>query len=259
MNQLKDKLAILLEDRGWSLKELSDKSDISYEVLRNIMYSKTDDIKAFKILKPIAEAFNVTTDFLLGITTYPKDEMELLRNFRKSSSHGKQFILSMSKFESAYTEFENQQIDIKEIDCYMPEVTEKTDGNRKILYYVPCLEPTGLFQDGVLYDTSIKTRIKTHLKDVFMAFKIPNDSLADTYYKGDIILLQHRRPQVGEIAIYYKDNYIYIRQYGRDETRHILHSLNINNEDIILSNAEMKEYKVLGTCIYVPRKTKEPQ
>ena len=58
----------------------------------------------------------------------------------------------MSKFESAYTEFENQQIDIKEIDCYSPEVTEKSEGDREILYYVPCLEPTGIFKDGVLYE-----------------------------------------------------------------------------------------------------------
>ena len=212
MKEFSSKVLELLGNKGWSLKQLSDKTDIPYETLRNIIYDKTDDIKAFKIVKPLALALEVTTDYLLGITTYPEIEKQLLCNYRKASSHGKQFIFAMSKFESAYTEFENQQIDIKEIECYSPEVTEQSEGDRKILYYVPCLEPTGQFRDGVLYDTSIKTRIKTHLKDVFMAVKIPNDSLADTYYKGDILLLQQRRPEVGEIAIFHKDDHIYIRQ-----------------------------------------------
>lgn len=252
-NIIKERLVSVLHNRDWSVSDLADKCDIPLDTLKNVYYGRSDNPK-LETLIAIADALDVSIDFLVGRTNYAKDEMEILKNYRKSSSHGKQFILSMSKFESKYTEFENTQKNIKEIDCYCPQVSEENIGDNKIKYYIPCLEPTGLFKDGVLYDTSIKTRISTHLNNVFMAVKIPNDSLADTYYKGDIVLLEQRRPNVGEIAIYHKDNYIYIRQYGRDENRHILHSLNINNKDIILTNAEMQQYKVVGTCIYIHRK-----
>lgn len=239
-----------------SIAELAKKSDISTNTVNNLYYEKIDNPR-IETLITICDALDISVDYLVGRKKYAEDELEIIKNYRQMSSHGKQFVLAMSKFEKNYTDFENKQKNKNTVDCYIPKVIENNnDDEQKIKYYIPCLEPTGLFKDGVLYDTSIKTQITTHLDNVFMAVKVPNDSLADTYYKGDIVFVEQRRPNVGEIAIYHKDNYIYIRQYGRDEAnnKHILHSLNINNKDIVLSNSEMSQYSVLGTCIYIDRK-----
>ena len=200
----------------------------------------------------LADAFNVSLDFLVGRINYATEELELLRNYRKCSNHGKRFVQAMATFESSYSRFENEQICTRELDCYLPKPT--TEGLSDEAVVIPCLEPTGSFRDGILYDTSIKTKLKTHLKNAFIAFKIPNDALAHTYYKDDIVFLEKRRPNVGEIAMFHKDNFIYIRQYQKDGSKHILRSLNINSEDIILNSSEFSQFFVVGTCMYLYRR-----
>lgn len=256
-NTIKERLFEVLTNRDWSVTELAEKTNLPLDTIKSIYYGRTNNPK-LETLVAIANALNVSIDFLIGRTNYAQDEIELLKNYRQMSSRGKEFVKAMAQFERKYTEFEDEQDCKYEVPCYLPEVIAKD--KEEIKYHVPSLEPTGLFKDGVLYDTSIKTVIKTHLENVFMAVKIPNDSLANTYFKGDIIFLERRRPNIGEIAIYHKDNHIYIRQYDRNEStgKHILRSLNINNKDIVLNNSEMSQYSTVGTCIYVYRKTEEP-
>lgn len=251
-NIIKEQIMKLINSREWTIVELSEKSNVPLNTLKNILYGRTINTK-IETLMAIAEAFDVSVDFLIGRKKYAEEEMTLLRNYRKMSSHGQKFVLAMSEFEKNYTLFEEEQLAEYEINCYIPEVATE---DSKIKYIVPCLEPTGSFKDGILYDTSVKTRIKTHLKNAFMAVKIPNDALANTYFTNDIVFLERRIPEIGEIAIYHKDNYIYIRKYGKDKNtnKHILHSLNINNEDIFLTNSEMSQYSVVGTCFYIYRK-----
>lgn len=254
--KISNNLQRILNNTNMSIGDLTKKCNAPIDTVKKIYYGTTDNPR-LETLIAICDALDISVDYLVGRRKYAEDELEIIKNYRQMSSHGKHFVLAMSKFEKNYTDFENKQKNKNTVDCYIPKVIENNnDDEQKIKYYIPCLEPTGLFKDGVLYDTSIKTKITTHLDNVFMAVKVPNDSLADTYYKGDIVFVEQRRPNVGEIAIYHKDNYIYIRQYGRDDVnnKHILHALNINNKDIVLSNSEMSHYSVLGTCIYIDRK-----
>ena len=232
--------------------ELSKKSGVSVETIKNIIDERTGNPK-IETLYAICDALDISIDLLTGRSNYAKDELQLLKNYRQCSSHGKRFVMSMSTFESNYSKFENEQKCINEIDLYLPKEIELSEETIDI----PCLEPTGVFKDGVLYDTSIKTRIKTHLKNAFMAFKLPNDSLAHTYYKDDIIFLEKRHPNIGENAVFHKDNNIFIRQYNREGNKFILRSLNINSEDIILNASEYSKYSIVGTCMYLYRKNDE--
>lgn len=252
MQELIRKINEILDNRNWSLSDLADNvPEITYETLRSIMYHRTDDIKGFKVLVPLAKTLGVTTDYLLGVTTYPEEEFKLLKNYRNCSSHGKNFIMAISTFESDFTRFENTQNFNNEVDLYEP-IPNDTSSTIEI----PCLEPTGFFKDGIVYDTSIKTRLKTYLKDAFMAIKIPNDTLAHTYYQNDIIFLRKGNPTIGEIAVFHKDNIIYIRQYKKEDNKYILRSLSNDSEDLILSSSEYSKYKIVGTCISVYRKNK---
>ena len=254
-NIIKEQIFKLLNAKGLSVlafaQKCNEEHELSIDTVKSICYGRINNPK-LETLVILADMLNVSIDFLIGRKTYAEEELRLLRNYRCMSSHGKKFVQAMATFEKNFTDFEEEQEYNNEVDCYLPEV--KIDN--EIKYVLPCLEPTGVFKDGVLYDTSIKTRIKTHLTNVYMALKIPNDSLANTYFKGDIVFVEERRPNIGEIAIYHKGNHIYIRKYNKDETtgKHILKSLNINNKDIILSSSEMAEYNTLGTCIYIRRK-----
>lgn len=255
MQELIRKINEIINNRDWTLADLADAvPEIPYETLRNIMYHKTDDIKAFKTLIPLARALGVTTDYLLGVTTYPEEEFRLLKNYRNCSSHGKHFVMAMSTFESDFSRFENTQNFNNEIDFYEPKPVDVSS-----TIEIPCLEPTGYFKDGIFYDTSIKTRLKTYLKNVFMAIKIPNDSLAHTYYQNDILFLSKRNPTIGEIAVFHKDDTIYIRQFKKDGNKYILRSLSIDSEDLILSAAEYSKYSIVGTCTSIYRKTKKEE
>lgn len=251
-NIIKDMLIQLLANKKWNVTKLSDISNVPFETVKNLYYGKIDNPRLETIVA-IADALDVSVDFLIGRTNYAKDELELLKNYRQCSSHGKHFVMSMSTFESNYSKFENEQKCTNEIDLYLPKEMELSEETIDI----PCLEPTGVFKDGVLYDTSIKTRIKTHLKNAFMAFKLPNDSLAHTYYKDDIIFLEKRHPNIGEIAVFHKDNNIFIRQYNREGNKFVLRSLNINSDDIILNTSEFQKYTIVGTCMYLYRKNDE--
>lgn len=252
MKELGRKIARLLEVKGWTISDLSSATNIPYETLKNIIYDRSDDIKSFRTLKPLAIALNVTSDFLIGITNYPEKELNILRKYRQSSNHGQKFIEAMADFESNYTKFENKQICTKEVECFIPQPEKENLDENAIV--IPCLELTGSFKDGILYDTSIKRIVKTHLQNAFMSLLIPNDTLANTYYKDDIVFLERRRPSDGEIAMFHKDNYMYIRQYKKEGNKHILRSLNINTDDIVLNSSEFSQYSVVGTCIYIYRR-----
>ena len=250
-NIVKEKMTLLLNNLNWSLTKLADKSDLSYDTIKNLYYGRIENPK-IETLISLADAFNVSLDFLTGRINYATEELELLRNYRKCSNHGKRFVQAMATFESSYSRFENEQICTRELDCYLPKPTTEELSDEAVV--IPCLEPTGNFRDGILYDTSIKTKLKTHLKNAFIAFKIPNDALAHTYYKDDIVFLEKRRPNIGEIAMFHKDNFIYIRQYQKEGNKHILRSLNINSEDIILNSSEFSQFYVVGTCMYLYRR-----
>lgn len=253
-NIIKQNLLAILANRGWSVlyfaQKCNEEYDVSIDTVKSVCYGRISNPK-LETLIAMANILDVSIDFLVGRTEYAKDELEILKNYRQLSSHGKQFIQAMSLFEKNYTQYEEEQEELYEVPCYLPEVATQDE---EIKYILPCLAPTGLFKDGVLYDTSIKTVVKTHIENAYIAFKVPNESLNPTYFKGDIIFVEKRIPFDGEIAIYQKGNHVFIRKYNKTENKHILESLNINNKDIVLSNSEYSEYTIIGTCIYIYRK-----
>lgn len=221
-------------------------AEIPAETIKKIYYGTTENPKIDTIYE-ICDALNISIDYLVGLKKYDNSELNLLTNFRKSSKHGKEFLLTMSEFEMQYTNFENEQEKTHEIDCMLPKGTYKKEK------YVTCMEPTGKFKDGVLFDTGIFTKIPTHLDSAFMAIKIPNNYLLPTYAKDDIVFMEKRNPEFGETAVFQKDNYIFIRQFNYDaiNRKFVLKSLNINSDDLVLDNLD--NYTIKGTLMYIDR------
>ena len=234
MNQtISNKLKEALSLKNISINKLAEMSNVPIETIKNIYYGRNKNTR-IETLYAICEALDVGLDYLTGFKKYHLNDLKLLEKYNKASNHGKEFITSILDFECLYTEFENNQ-----------------KHNRK----VPCLEPTGSFNDGVLYDTCVTSEVETYLKNVYMAIKIPTNSYLPTYAKGDIVFLEKRIPQSGEIAVFYKDNLCYFRQfiYHESTKEYILKSLSIQSTDIVLKS--LKDYHILGTFISIDRTT----
>lgn len=234
---MKDRISANLKEvmkkKNIDINSLSEKSNIPLETIKNIYYGKTAHPKIDTIYS-ICETLHISIDYLTGLNKYSKDDLKLLYFYSNASQHGRSYIMNIAKFEYLYTKFENQQEDI---------------------YDIPLLIPTGYFKDGMLYDTCIEKTIKTHLQKAYMAFKITMHDFAPVYCKNDIIYLSDRNPVSGEIAVFYKDNKVYFRQYIEENGKYILKALNNKGKDFVLD--EMNEYAVLGTCIYIDRKSKK--
>ena len=218
-----------------TLTELIHKCDIPAETIKNIYYGKTDNPR-LETLIAICDAIDISIDYLVDRKHYEKDEIELLKHYKIASSHGKAFIQEMAKHEAYYTNYENQQTHERSIVC---------------------VEPTGDFQNGVLWDSCKISRITTYLPQVFFGFKIPTHAFLPTYAQGDILLIEHRLPKEGENAVFYKDNKVYVRNFlhSRETGFFTLKAISMDAQDIVIKN--LKEFHIVGTIIIPDRATKQ--
>lgn len=215
--------------------ELANKSNLSIDTVKSIYYGRTDEIKS-KSLIAICDALNISTDYLLGRSFFNKDEIELIKNYRNSSYHGKCLGQEIFKHESDYTKFENKQ-DFK--------------------YRITCVEPTGFFENGVLWDSCIISTTETYDPSICFAFKIPTNKFIPTYTKNEILYIQHRVPEEGENALFYKDNMLYIRKlkYDEEHKKYVLRALSIGSTDI--KEKSLANYHIIGTVIAPKRATRD--
>lgn len=232
-NIIKEQLFLLLENKNWSLQKLAQKASLSLDTVKSIYYGRNDNPK-LETMVAMADALDVSVDFLIGRKIFAKDEYNLLKNYRLSSNHGKQFVQEMAKYEAFYTDYENQQTHERSIVC---------------------VEPTGYFQNGILWDSCKVSRVTTYLPQVYFAFRIPTYAFLPTYAQGEVLLVEHRLPKEGENAIFYKDNKVYVRNflYSKDTGFFTLKAISMDAQDLVVKN--LKEYQIIGTIIIPDRAT----
>lgn len=230
---IKERLVLLLENKRMTLVELAQKANLSLDTVKSIYYGRNDNPK-LETLIAIADALDVSIDYLIGRKEYAKDELNLLRNYRLSSNHGKQFVQEMAKYEAFYTDFENSQTHERSIVC---------------------VEPTGYFQNGILWDSCKVSRVTTYLPQIYFAFRIPTHAFLPTYAQGEVLLVEHRLPKEGENAIFYKDNKVYVRNflYSKETGFFTLKAISMDAQDLIVKN--LKDFQIIGTIIIPNRAT----
>lgn len=76
-NIVKSRLAILLDITGWGLQELANKSDLPYDTVKNLYYGRIDNPR-IETLICIADAFNISLDYLVGRIDYAENGIKHL-------------------------------------------------------------------------------------------------------------------------------------------------------------------------------------
>lgn len=232
---ISEKIIALLNAENKKLIDFYNSCDVATTTLKKIIYKKvkSQNVSVGTLLK-IAKSLGVSPGYLTGTIEYSQDLKVLLTNYLNSSNHGKAFIQEMAKHEAKLTEFENSQ-----------------EYTRKIM----CIEPTGDFQNGILWDTCKIDYVTTYLPEVCFAFRIPSHAFATAYSIGDELLLEHRFPKVGENAIFYKGNRVYVRRFNYiSKTKtYILEAITINAKTI--TTQKITDYDLIGTIISPKRTT----
>lgn len=219
-----ERLRQLTNEKGWSIQQLAEISDLPLETVRNVYYGKTTDPKISTVMK-LSQAFQLSVNCFMGQCNHTPQERILLRNYRACNTHGKSIIEFISKYEASVIN------------------TERTSTNK---HRVPCLVPHGDIRKGIIYETCTTVDYETSVAEAFVGIQMNTNDFAPTYCKGDIILFENRFPNSGEYAAFFKDGRAFIREFLEEGGRYRLRCLHNMGEDIILKR--MNDIEYIGTC-----------
>lgn len=224
-----ERLRQLTNEKGWSLQQLAEISDLPLETVRNIYYGKTPDPKISTVMK-LANSFNLTVNCLMGQCSHTPQERAILINYRSCGKHGKSVIELIAKYEAS---------------------AMKNERDRAETHMIPCIIPQGTVSNGVVFELCETVELETKSTNAYIAVRMVSNDMAPTYCKGDILLFENRFPEPGEKAAFYKGDRIYIRKFCDEGDHYRLQCLHKQGEDIILKR--MDEIDYIGTCIDVMR------
>lgn len=224
-----ERLRQLTNEKGWSLQQLAEISDLPLETVRNIYYGKTPDPKISTVMK-LANSFNLTVNCLMGQCSHTPQERAILINYRSCGKHGKSIIELISRYEAK---------------------AMKKEREKEGRHMIPCIVPEGTVSHGIIYDMCETMEIETDVKEAYIAIRMVSNDLAPTYCKDDVLLFENRFPMNGEKAAFYKGDRIYIRKFLEEGNGYRLKCLHSQDEDIILRRMDEVDY--IGTCVDVVR------
>lgn len=185
----------------------------------------------------LANAFNVSVDYLLGVSVQGKSdkdvplnkqEQNLLNQFRKLDRHGKRAVEMLCRIEGNRAEESTGQIKRAEVqkpkkpNRYIPKfLTPSAAG-----YSVP-LENEDF--EMLLVDDSVP-------QDADFAVRIQGDSMAPYIKDGDTVYVKRDcKLSVGDVGIFSVDGAMYCKQYYPDGE---------GNLTLLSANRELKEADV---------------
>lgn len=226
-NMISARIKDLMNEKGWSLQQLADISDLPMETVRNVYYGKTNDPKISTVMK-LAKAFNLSVNCLMGQCPHTPQERIILQNYRACGPHGKSLIEFIAKYEAGAIKSERN-------------ATEK--------HKIPCLVPHGDIHKGIVYETCQTIEVETSIPEAFVGIRMTNNDLAPAYCRDDIILFENRFPHDGERAAFFKNGRAYIREFVEEDKQYRLKCLHNHGEDILVKRMDEIEY--IGTCIGV--------
>lgn len=232
-----NRIYYLLELNHWSVKTLSDKSNIPYETLKKLLARKIENTSIHNIIK-IASAFHCNIDDLVG--SYgnlhePPTSMSL-----NSATAG----CIHTRFLWKY---------FNEIDHSLDHCSIYTANT-----CIPLIDPVSSNLTSALNDTSkldildITSYPKEIKQEVEYGILISSHCYHPTYYNKDILLVSRKRyPLPGENAILLHHGEIYIRSLTQTREHIILKSVNGIGADIIIR--DFSEWTVWGYVVGVHR------
>ena len=204
-----ERLSKLRKEKGLSRVAFAEKIGIPQTTLRN--YESDIREPGHNFLIQMAKEFNVSTDYLLGLTDTLQvanpnfkttlDEQDHIKKYRDLDSHGKKVV------DVVLDEEYNRILSYEE--------TQDNSNEYFIAYYdLPASAGTGAFLHT---DTTQKLKVPetpTTLRADF-AIRVSGDSMEPKYYDGDILLVEETPDiEIGQIRIFVLNGTGYVKKKG---------------------------------------------
>lgn len=219
----------LLELNHWSVKTLSDKSDIPYETLKKLLSRKIENTSIHNIIK-IASAFHCNIDDLVG-------------------SYGEPVDSPIS--ESIHTKFFRKYFN--EIDISLNTCSMKTKSSCiPLINPTVCSLTTALKFSSELDMLDISSYPAQIIQEVEYGIVISSFCYHPAYYNHDILLISQKRfPLPGETAIFLHHGELYIRIFSPARGHIILESVNGIGPDIKIY--DFSDWSIWGYVVGIHR------
>ena len=216
-------------DRNWSIKQLSETSGLPYESVKKLVGGKINNPTIYSLVK-ICKAFECSLDYLL------KNQPSYSFKLHNLPPRVITLLNEIADFE-IYLSKQNQKYKTK---------------------YITSLIPTGIIQDGMLFDSvSIDAvNVSNHIEEfgdiIMCGLKVVGKSLHPTYLDDDILLVARDRfPLDGEIGIFIVNNKAYIRKYSIGNP---IKLISINNTTDSLTVSNIDDIHFFGRILTIIRK-----
>lgn len=210
------RLIALRKERGFTARnKFAEILGIPGTTLRN--YETGVREPGFASLIQISDFFNVSVDYLLGLTDEKEkhnsfclksSELEYIKKYRDLDDTGKEHVDTILDWEVA-----------RMLSLQAPAANSSATPTRIISYYqrLASAETGEYLFSGIPTDT-ITVPITPISEQADFVIGVNSDSMEPTYYDGDKVYIEEADElSAGEIGIFMIDNECYIKEVGHDQ------------------------------------------
>ncbi len=213
-----NRIYYLLESHNWSIKTLSDESNIPYETLKKLLSRKTENTSFHNIMK-IALAFKCNLNDLVE----PLEDDVASSGYLGELEHSVDFCTPIQE------------------TLKVPVLNPLSLYDREI--------PEFLYANDTIDTLSIPCPIQ---QDIGYGIRISSFCYHPVYQDGDILLISRKRaPQIGETGIFLHHGKVHIRLLYKTWNHIILKSVNGLGPDIAIN--DFSAWRILGYVAGVQR------
>ena len=249
MEQLGDRVRKLRESRNMTQTELSEILGMkTYTTVSK--WEKNENFPKGKDLKKLAEIFNVTSDYLLGLTddklkkiTTQNEKTEILTIYNQLEEPRQEKVL----------DFANAQLDEQE-SSKVASIFEKVSNEDYIIDYVEGLVAAG---HGTFQEDNLHMEVKLRAEDVPESYdtiaKVAGDSMEPLIEDNDLLFIKvTSQVDINSIGIFQVNGKNFVKKLKRDyDGSWYLQSLNSGYEEIHLT--ENDDIRTIGEVVSVYR------
>ncbi|MCL2798514.1 MAG: XRE family transcriptional regulator [Firmicutes bacterium] len=238
-----ERVFALMKQRGVTQYRLSKDIGISEGVFSS--WKKNTQKPSTDVVIKVAEYFNVTTDYLLGVTENPetsaatgrdhsKDETDLVFTYRQLTPNSKQIVLTVAQMELRHVRATAQG------ETPIKIIPPKKHGELLKVYNQPAAAGYGTYLSDDCDGDYEMVSVPSIPVGVEFGIRIQGDSMEPRISDGEIVYVK-RQPavEIGEIGIFIYNGEAYCKKLAYRDNYYYLRSLNSEYEDIPISSDDI--------------------
>ncbi|MCM1120877.1 MAG: helix-turn-helix domain-containing protein [bacterium] len=217
--------------RGYTQPQMAERLGLSTSGYKKIIAGDTNKIDLYSAY----QVYQLSGKFIFELCGENSPELEAFQRYRSLTSTQKAFVNDILHFEQDFQ-----------------------DNNSNSREYLSVLVPTGVVEDGMIWDSAniIKVKAASYIhrfsRELHGGILVTSNHLQPVYQMGDILLFTKRPPRNGDTAIVLnrEEGRVYLRRYRESASIH-LEPLNEYGVTFELENRDLSEqgsWIILG-CI----------